>query len=269
MTNLESKKSNIMLVLVVLGIFALIAGAFYYLSINKPVPVTENTVPSTSEIEYHFSYPNVATSSYVTMTDSPALQVLNEPLTCTAAGAPEVRAGQTEEKVINSRVFCVTEISEGAAGSVYHQYAYATEMDAATFIYTFTARLPQCQNYEAPESDACMKAQASFDPDTIADSLVTNTEPKTRLNSFRFACSNDYHFQITYLGEGNTSAILELPANENYELQVARSGSGARYVNKDESVVFWEHQGQARIEKNGETLREACTMESSSLRSLQ
>lgn len=37
-------------------------------------------------------------------------------------------------------------------------------------------------------------------------------------------------------------------------LAQAISGSGARYANADESLVFWEHQGQATITKNGQIL---------------
>ncbi len=34
----------------------------------------------------------------------------------------------------------------------------------------------------------------------------------------------------------------------------ALSGSGARYANRDESLVFWEHQGVLTITKNGKTV---------------
>src|SRR5262245_14901229 len=34
-------------------------------------------------------------------------------------------------------------------------------------------------------------------------------------------------------------------------LPQALSASGARYANKDESIVFWEHQGELTITNNG------------------
>lgn len=37
-------------------------------------------------------------------------------------------------------------------------------------------------------------------------------------------------------------------------LPQAISGSGARYANEDESIVFWEHQGELTITKDGETV---------------
>ncbi len=37
-------------------------------------------------------------------------------------------------------------------------------------------------------------------------------------------------------------------------LPQAISGSGARYANDDESIVFWEHQGEVTITKDGENV---------------
>lgn len=231
---------------------------------TSPVPQTddENLATHTTDSGYTFQLPNDPSSPYVTMTDwPPALQVLIEPLECTEAGAPEDRAGATQEKTIEGRVFCVTEVAEGAAGSIYHQYAYTTDIDGATFVYTFSVRMPQCHNYDAPESEQCAEAQQSFDPDIIAAVLADTTKPQSRPNSFQWSCPSGDQFRVTYTGENNHNAVLELPGEETpHALTVARSGSGARYANADESVVFWEHQGEARIEVNGETAYEACVV---------
>lgn len=37
-------------------------------------------------------------------------------------------------------------------------------------------------------------------------------------------------------------------------LPIAMSGSGARFANSDESLVFWEHQGEATISKEGKEI---------------
>ncbi len=42
--------------------------------------------------------------------------------------------------------------------------------------------------------------------------------------------------------------------NTAYELERIMSASGAKYANEDETVVFWEHQGEASIEINGTTI---------------
>ena len=41
-----------------------------------------------------------------------------------------------------------------------------------------------------------------------------------------------------------------------YGLEQAMSASGARFTNSDESIVFWEHQGEARLEINGQAVIE-------------
>lgn len=83
-----------------------------------------------------------------------------------------------------------------------------------------------------------------------------------RADAVRFSCPNDYQFTMIYLGEENKEALLQLPAAETYRVSAARSGSGARYTNADESVVFWEHQGEALIEKDDEVVREHCVVSS-------
>lgn len=44
------------------------------------------------------------------------------------------------------------------------------------------------------------------------------------------------------------------PSVGTVTLSQAISGSGARYANEDESIVFWEHQNEATISHNGEDI---------------
>jgi heat shock protein HslJ len=69
--------------------------------------------------------------------------------------------------------------------------------------------------------------------------------------SFTFA-ENGTELIVTYTESGDR-ALLSINGNE-YELDRVMSASGARYTNDDESVVFWEHQGEAMVEVNGETI---------------
>jgi len=113
-------------------------------------------------------------------------------------------------------------------------------------------------NYETDESQRLFVA---YEPETGfagCSASVTNLLAD-RSEAVSFACPNDYQFTIIYLGEETEEALLQLPT-ETHRVSVARSGSGARYTNEDESVVFWEHQGEAMIEKNGEVVREQCIM---------
>lgn len=49
----------------------------------------------------------------------------------------------------------------------------------------------------------------------------------------------------------NSTVTFTEPSIGNVTLPAAVSGSGARYANSDESVVFWEHQSEATIGKDG------------------
>jgi len=128
---------------------------------------------STSTETATFSYPSSFELTYVTPVDwPPAVQVLDESFECNEGGEVEDRAGRTEERTINGRDYCVTEITEGAAGSIYTQYAYAFPRDDQTVILTFSARFPQCGNYEESKQAACNSEQDNFNIDDMADRIA-------------------------------------------------------------------------------------------------
>lgn len=73
-------------------------------------------------------------------------------------------------------------------------------------------------------------------------------------DNFVFECPSGSNIQITYNGNSDTATVIF--QNSTYNLSRARSASGARYTNEDESVVFWEHQGKATMEIDGEKFGE-------------
>lgn len=52
---------------------------------------------------------------------------------------------------------------------------------------------------------------------------------------------------LAYTSNSKDTATLHING-ESYELNQVESASGAKYANLDESVIYWEHQGQATIE---------------------
>ena len=56
---------------------------------------------------------------------------------------------------------------------------------------------------------------------------------------------------FTYTSKEKDTAPLAF-GDEFYQLRSVVSASGARYANEDETVVYWEHQGTATLEKDGE-----------------
>ena len=109
------------------------------------------------------------TLQYVQAVDWPPLSVhSNDSYTCTNTGSETSRTGISEEREIGSATYCVKVVSEGAAGSVYRQYAYvsADGKNGVTSV-TFSFRFPQCTNYSEPERSACQAEEDAFNPDTF------------------------------------------------------------------------------------------------------
>lgn len=141
--------------------------------VQEPDPTSSwNTGISTST-GLSFKYPSDLGTTYIHTVDwPPQLQVLNDPFTCAEAGVETERAGMTEEIVINNHMYCVTRESEGAAGSIYTNYAYAMDRNGSTTIMTFSLRAVQCANYDEPQKTACEQERTSFDINRTLDEVM-------------------------------------------------------------------------------------------------
>ncbi len=128
-----------------------------------------------------FRYPETLLTTYINMQNwPPQVQVFNKPFTCAEAGSETARVGKTEKRLVDNREYCRTSIVEGAAGSIYTQYAYAfplysigsTQADGKTAIFTFTTRATQCGNYDEAERKACEGEREAFGLDNIVDRMA-------------------------------------------------------------------------------------------------
>ena len=131
---------------------------------TQPSAEPEAGLKSSTQAGMTFTYFETLPETYIHVVDwPPKLQVNSGPFTCTEAGDVTARAGRTRKIVIDGHVYCVTEVQEGAAGSVYTQYAYAAERDGKTVIMTFSLRAEQCGNYDEPKRTECETERANFD----------------------------------------------------------------------------------------------------------
>lgn len=155
-------KSRVTLFLIVLTVFivAILVSTYYF---------GENRQDQTSgQNGLTFNFPESIITSYIDVVDwPPQIRTEEETYSCTEAGEETARAGKTEEKLIGDRTYCVTTISEGAAGSVYRQYAYSFSFEDKTYFVTFSMRFSQCGNYEEEEKLMCEKEQATFYVDNL------------------------------------------------------------------------------------------------------
>lgn len=120
-----------------------------------------------------FNFPETIVTSYIDAVDwPPQIRTEEEAYDCVDAGEEIARAGKTEERVVGDRTYCVTTIAEGAAGSVYRQYAYSFSFEDKMYFVTFSLRFSQCGNYEEDEKLMCEKEQATFYVDNLIDGSI-------------------------------------------------------------------------------------------------
>jgi hypothetical protein len=120
-----------------------------------------------------FQYPEKLPTTYITTADwPPKLQITNGPYTCNEAGSENATAGQTSKQTINGREYCVTKETQGAAGSIYTQYAYEFASGNKVDILTFSLRFVQCANYDEPKKTECESERTTFDINPIVDRIA-------------------------------------------------------------------------------------------------
>lgn len=124
-----------------------------------------------------FKYPKDLTTIYIHKVDwPPKINVNDGPFSCTEAGLENAPAGQTDKRVVDNREYCVTKESEGAAGSIYTQYAYAFPTNEKVLIFTFSLRSVQCGNYDDPQKTECESERTTFDVDRFVDQIAQTVE---------------------------------------------------------------------------------------------
>ncbi len=98
----------------------------------------------------------------------PKFSIVNGEIDC------EVRDdifNKTKKKVIDKQVYCIEESSEGAAGSIYTEYAYSTIKEDFLITVSFVARYAQCSNYPELQKSECKNEREVFSFDSIADKV--------------------------------------------------------------------------------------------------
>ena len=126
-----------------------------------------------------FQYPDQLAATYIHPVDwPPQITVANSPFACVEVGSEIMQGGQTQKIMINSREYCLTKASEGAAGSVYTQYAYAFPKNDKILTFAFTLQFVQCANYDDPKKVQCENERAAFDIDSTVDRMAQSVQLK-------------------------------------------------------------------------------------------
>ncbi len=126
------------------------------------------------------------TTTYITNADSvwpPAVTFKDGILTCDEQGNQITENGKTTQKKIDNNDYCITAMSEGAAGSTYTTYTYVTPINNQLATTVFTLRFVQCENYDEPNRSACLTERANFSVDGLAHGIIMNAKNSTTLST--------------------------------------------------------------------------------------
>ena len=83
---------------------------------------------------------------------------------------------------------------------------------------------------------------------------------KRNSSEYTFLCKGEKSIVATFFPKEDTHVTLKLSDGRSLSLPHAVSGSGARYANTDESVVFWNKGDTAFIEEKNTTTFEDCVL---------
>jgi len=86
----------------------------------------------------------------------------------------------------------------------------------------------------------------------------TQTASAPRTIKAKFACAAGKSIDATFVNGPSSSVRLVLSDGRKLTLPQAMSASGARYADRDESVVFWNKGNTAVLEERGATTYEGC-----------
>lgn len=125
-----------------------------------------------------FLYRDLSTT-YISATEwPPTVALFPQAFACDVNATSSWPGGSFEERTVSGQSFCVERASEGAAGSVFEQYSYATAAGDRTVALSFTLRFSQCANYDEPQQTECEAERSTFRPDAlIAEILPTLRVP--------------------------------------------------------------------------------------------
>lgn len=178
----KDKRTKMLIALILIVILATFITRFY----TKDRPVETSTTSSSTEIfvpeswlagedgGFSFKFPESFGTKYISPVDWPIkINLYEQEFSCLEAGEEVLPAGQTKKEMINDKEYCVTRESEGAAGSVYTNYAYALPFEGKTLIMTFSSKATQCMNYDNPGQTECIVERESFDISLLIDQIAS------------------------------------------------------------------------------------------------
>jgi len=104
----------------------------------------------------------------------PKFKITEGQIDCTITSTESALLHRTEKRKIDGQIYCIESSSEGAAGTIYAQYAYFTIKNGCLIMVSCVIRYPQCMNYDEPHRAECENERETFDLDKIIGHIVKN-----------------------------------------------------------------------------------------------
>jgi hypothetical protein len=132
----------------------------------------ESSLPDSFKAEY-ISFQNYSLGIFET-SEYPRLEswVENGEIECDETAPESSLPFRMAKKEMAGQKYCIGAFSEGAAGSVYTEYAYTTVIGDNVYLVQFIARYPNCSNYPETERGMCEQERESFDLDSLVDQEI-------------------------------------------------------------------------------------------------
>lgn len=167
------KSAVIILVVILLLLTVLIWKSTKY----EPVVDLSAEIPKDTHEESFFIAPADLGTKYIHTVEWPPTYTVSggEPV-CVESGNAIKEGGITKKVTIGKNTYCVTESSEGAAGSTYTTYTYLANLNASTLTLKFTLKFVQCGNYDEPQKSECLSERTKFDINKIIDDIYNSID---------------------------------------------------------------------------------------------
>lgn len=104
--------------------------------------------------------------------DSINFKVINGEIECEEISPELSLSFRISRRELNGRKYCISASSEGAAGSVYTEYTYATVAGGEVYLIKFVVRYNNCGNYPEGEKLKCELERENFDLDILVDQEI-------------------------------------------------------------------------------------------------
>lgn len=141
--------------------------------IDTEVDILDSNWPSIFVADY-ISFQNYILKSYTISEYKPTeFFVTDGEIDCEPTDQLSSQPLRLRKAEINGNKYCVGAFSEGAAGSTYTEYAYATVKGDRVHLMLFVARYPNCSNYPDDERIKCEEERENFNLDLLVDDVLS------------------------------------------------------------------------------------------------